>query len=159
MAGAHPPLALLSPHQPSLLMLAMLAVAPLTWRSTGPPERASALTLGGVAGLDLATWWLADGSALLHALTASLALSWMVPVALRANRFYPAVIAAALLVSATAQWLFVLGQVEQALPVELLAGSARLVALLTYLCGWQSHRNFVARSGQRRAWREQIPFR
>jgi hypothetical protein len=159
MADAQPVLALLSPHQPSLLMLAMLAVAPITWRSTGPPERASALTLGGVAVLDLATWWLTGGSALLHAMADSLALGWMVPVALRANRFYPAMIAAALLVAATAQWLFVLGLVELALPVELLAGGAHLVALFTYLCGWQSHRYLIAKSGQRPAWRHQRPFR
>ncbi len=149
----------LSPHQPSLVLLAMVVVAPLTWRTTGPPERACALTLGGVATLDFACWWLTDSSTMFHALADTLALSWMVPVALRANRFYPAVIAATLLIAATAQWLFVARLVNQAEAVQLLTGFAHLVALLAYLCGWLLHRKIIAGPGNRAAWRDQIPYR
>jgi len=139
-------------------MAMMLAVGPLTWRTTGPPERASALILGGVAVLGLLSWWQFGGSALLHAIIGSLALAWMIPVALRANRFYTSIIAAALLVAATGQWLLAAGLVDQALTVGLLAGLAYLIALLTYFIGWQRHRRIVGKTGQRPAWRDQIPF-
>jgi hypothetical protein len=147
----------LSPHQPNLVLLAMVLVAPITWRTTGPPERASALTISGVAVLDFLCWWLADGFMPAHALVDSLALSWMIPVALRANRLYPAVIAAALLIAAAAQWLLVLRLNDQPPAVSLIAGLAHLVALIAYLCGWHFHRRSSAKPGERPAWRDQMP--
>jgi len=159
MILAHSLLAALSPHQPTFVALAMLAVIPLTWRTTGPPERATALTLGGVAVLDLAAWWFGNGAPLLHAMADSLALGWMVPVALRANRFYPAVVSAALLIAVAIEWLDLLGLVQQASSTEMLVGIAHLLALVVYLLGWTGHRSIIASSGRRPAWRDQIVLR
>ncbi|MBA4162650.1 MAG: hypothetical protein C0515_11360 [Novosphingobium sp.] len=153
MSGFAQSLADLPNHQSGLLAVFLLYGLPLSWRSAGPPERAALLTLTGIAAMDLLVLLYANGSALLHLVADGLALSWMLPVALRANRFYPAVIAAALLVAVLAQLLNLLGLTRDAGSVTFLVNGLHLLAVLALLGGSLVHRRIVAEGARRPAWR------
>lgn len=142
----------LTSHQAGLLAVLLLFGLPLSWRSAAPPERAAILTLTGLAAMDLLVWLYGNGSALLHFVADGLALSWMLPVALRANRFYPAVIAAALLVAVLAQLLGLLGLVREAGSVTFLVNCLHLTAVLAFVCGGAVQRQMLAEGISRPAW-------
>lgn len=146
-------------HQTGLLALLVLAGLPLFWRGGGPPERASILALVGLAIMDLLVWYLGGGSALLHCAADAVALSWILPVALRANRFYPAVIAAALLVAVLTQLLHLLGPARDATSALLLVNGLHLLAVLALLGGSLIHRLVVAGGSKRPAWRNSLAQR
>lgn len=143
-------------HQTGLIAIALLAGLPLPWRSAGPPERAAILTLIGLAAMDLLVWRFGSGSVLLHTAADGLALSWMLPVALRANRFYPAVIAAALMVAVLTQLLLLLGLARDAATVALLVNALHLLAVLAFLSGATVHRRILASGVNRPAWRNRL---
>jgi hypothetical protein len=143
-------------HQTGLVAIALLAGLPLPWRSAGPPERAAILTLVGLAAMDLLIWRFGNSSALLHTAADGLALSWILPVALRANRFYPAVIAAALLVAVLAQVLNLLGPARDAETVAILVNALHLLAILAFLGGATVHRRMLTRGVNRPAWRNRL---
>jgi hypothetical protein len=148
---------LLSPHQPSLAVLATLVAVPLTWRPSAAPERACALSLGAIAMFDLLIWSLSAGSLWQHALADSIVLSWVVPVALRANRMSPAAIAAALLIAAACQWLRLLSLTPPGPTVDLVVGVAHVLAVCAYLVGWTHQQRLTHRSGSTPAWLDQLP--
>jgi hypothetical protein len=149
-------LAELASHQTGLFAVLLLLGLPLSWRSAGPPERAAILTLVGLAAMDLLVWRFGSGSALLHFAADAMALSWMLPVALRAYRFYPAVITAALLVVVLTQLLSLLGLVRDAGTVAILVNALHLLAVLAFLSGASFHRRMQARGVSRPAWRNQL---
>lgn len=143
-------------HQTGLLAVLLLFGVPLSWRSAGPPERAALLTLIGLAAMDLLVWLFGNGSALLHFFADGLALSWMLPVALRANRFYPAVIAAALLVAVLAQLLNLLGMARDPRSVTLLVNLLHAITVLALLGGSLAHRRKLIERVNRPAWRNSL---
>ncbi|MFO1256450.1 MAG: hypothetical protein U1E37_12405 [Sphingomonadaceae bacterium] len=77
-------------------------------------------------------------------------------MALRANRVYPAAIAASLLIAASCQWFQLLGLVHPGGAADLLVGTAHLLALASYLGGWASQ---WAGSVRRAAWRDELQAR
>jgi hypothetical protein len=149
-------LAELASHQTALFAVLLLFGLPLSWRSAGPPERAAILTLVAVAAMDLLVWRFGSGSALLHFAADGLALSWMLPVALRANRFYPAVIVATLLVAVLIQLLSLMGLARDDGTVAILVNALHLLAVLVSLSGVSFHRRMQARGVSRQAWRNQL---
>lgn len=142
----------LASHQTGLLAVLLLFGLPLSWRSAAPPERAAILILTGLAAMDSLVWLYGNGSALLHFVADGLALSWMLPVALRANRFYPAVIAAALLVAVLAQLLGLLGLASATATITLLVNCLHFTAVLTFVCGGAVQRQMLAGGINRPAW-------
>lgn len=156
MPGFSQYLAALSSHQTGLIAVLLLFGLPLSWRSAGPPERAAILTLVGLAIMDLLIWRFAGGSSLLHLAADGIALSWVLPVALRANRFYPAVIAAALLVAVLTQLLSLLGLTGNAGTVAILVNTLHLLAVLAFIGGALVHRRIVAGGANRPAWRNRL---
>lgn len=144
-------------HLAGLLALTLLFGFPLAWRDAGPPERAAILTLVALAVMDVLIWYFAKGSALLHLSADALALSWLLPVALRANRFYPSVIVAALLVAVMAQILNFLVPAANAGTVEILVNALHLFAVLVYLCSAMNQRRMQSLGINRPAWRNRLP--
>jgi hypothetical protein len=140
-------------HLIGMTAFLLLLGLPLSWRSSGPPERATILTLIGLAIMDLLIWLYSSGSALLHFAADGLALSWILSVALRANRVYPAVIAAILLVAVLAQLLGLLGLARSGGTLTFLANGLHFMAILAYLTGATIHRRMLARGVNRPAWR------
>lgn len=149
----------LAAHQFGLVTLLFLFGLPLAWRSAGPPERASILALTGLACMDLLAWIWGGGAPLLHLAADAIALSWMVSVALRANRFYPAVIAAALLVAVLVQLLQQAGLARGQLAIAALINAMHLAAALAFLAGVLVQRHLLVRRAERPAWRDQSMHR
>jgi hypothetical protein len=156
MSGFAQHLADLPTHQTGLLAVLLLFGLPLSWRNAGPPERAAILTLVGLAAMDLLVWRFGNGSALLHIAADGLALSWMLPVALRANRFYPAAIAAALLVAVLTQLHYLLGLAPDGRTVAFLVNALHLLAVLAFVGGAIVQRRMLADGVSRPAWRNRL---
>lgn len=156
MSGFAQHLADLPTHQTGLLVVLLLFGLPVSWRNAAPPERAAILTLIGLAAMDLLVWRFGSSSALLHAAADGLALSWILPVALRANRFYPAVIAAALLVAVLTQLLNLRGLAPDAGTVAFLVNALHFLAVVAFLGGAIIQRRMLAEGVSRPAWRNRL---
>ena len=156
MAAPHLSLTLLGWHSPGLITLLLVFGLPLGWRNAGPPEKAGILILGSIALLDLAAWAVMGGALLAHTLIDSLALAWLVPLALKANRHYPALLAAGFLVAASTQWLALTGLATLPRATALIVESGHFVAALAFLLGWLRHRKGPPGTDQRPPWRDQL---
>lgn len=144
-------------HRPSVAMPVLIGAVPFAWRPAGPPERAAILSLSGMIVIGLALS-LFDWAAAFQSAADILALSWMVPVALRANRVYPAVISASLLIAVLVQLLALMPTGLNPVAIEMVIASAHLTAIVSLGCGILFHRRRSARAGPIPAWRDQLHF-